>query len=140
MAEDILTTLYGRGWAWPPAFSLEEGVAMAQGVEDIRQSLCILFSTEPGERVMRDNYGCALYDLMFENVTDTLAASIERRIVDSVLRYEPRAKLTKVRVTSDSGGRGRLAVEIDYCLRGSQIEQSIHGLLDVNNPQGGWVL
>lgn len=140
MTEDVLTTLYGRGWAWPPAFSLDEGVVMAEGAEDVRQSLSILFNTEPGERVMRDNYGCALYDVMFENVNDTLAVSIESRIVDSVLRYEQRARLTNVRVTSDGNVRGRLAVGVYFCLRGSQIEQKVHAVLDVNNPQGGLVL
>lgn len=137
MANDILTKIFGRGWTFPPAFTLEEGVVMAEGAEDVNQSLRILFSTEPGERIMRENYGCALYDVMFENINSDLTAEVETRVVDCVLRYEPRANLTKIRVYQSSSESSQLQVEVTYCLRGSEIEQRIFGLLDVGDPLGG---
>ncbi|MEZ0603993.1 GPW/gp25 family protein [Paraburkholderia sp. IW21] len=137
MANDILTKIFGRGWTFPPAFTLEEGVVMAEGAEDVNQSLRILFSTEPGERIMRENYGCALYDVMFENINSDLTAEVETHVVDCVLRYEPRANLTKIRVYQSSSESSQLQVEVTYCLRGSEIEQRIFGLLDVGDPLGG---
>lgn len=135
MSNEVLTKIYGRGWAFPPSFNLDEGIVMAEGAEDIRQSLRILFSTEPGERIMRNNYGCALYDVMFENINSDLMNDIETRIIDSILRYEPRANLTEVKLQQSSNNRSQLLIDISYCLRGSDIEKKISGVLDINNPQ-----
>ncbi|MFM0742101.1 GPW/gp25 family protein [Paraburkholderia xenovorans] len=137
MANDILTKIFGRGWAFPPEFSLDTGVAMAEGEGDVQQSLRILFSTEPGERIMRENYGCALYDVMFENINSDLLAEIEVRIVDSMLRFEQRANLKNVRLYQPSSRSSQLQVEVTYYLRGSEIEQKISGMLDVGEALGG---
>ena len=137
MASDVLKQIFGCGWGFPVAFTLADGVVMAEGAEDVRQSLRILFSTEPGERVMRQNYGCALYDVMFENITSDLTAEIETRIVDGMLRYEPRANPTEIRVVRSSSMANQLQVEVTYCLRGSDIEQKMAGLLDVGDAREG---
>ncbi|AJI95658.1 25-like lysozyme family protein [Yersinia ruckeri] len=129
MENQILTQLYGRGWAFPPLFSLDEGVVMAEGAEDVRQSLQILFSTEPGERLMREDYGCGLNDFMFENIRNELIAEIETRIQDSVLRYEPRADMTDIQVSQAPNRNNTLQVRVAYRLRGSEINQQIQGAL-----------
>ena len=41
------------------------GVKMLEGDAAIRQSIVVLLSTMPGERVMRPEYGCPLHRLMF---------------------------------------------------------------------------
>jgi phage baseplate assembly protein W len=137
MNDNVVTQVFGRGWAFPPAFTLDEGVVMAEGVDDVQQSLRILFSTEPGERIMRENYGCALYDVMFENVNSSLTGEIETRILDAVLRYEPRANPTEIRVYQSSETSSKISIEVRYCLRGSQISQKLTGVLDVYAPQTG---
>ncbi|MDX7999513.1 GPW/gp25 family protein [Xenorhabdus sp. Reich] len=129
MENQILTQLYGRGWAFPPAFSLEKGVEMAEGAEDVRQSLHVLFSTEPGERLMRENYGCGLNDFMFENIRNELFAEIESHIQDSVLRYESRADITDIQVRQSPNSKNTLQVQVMYRLRGSDINQQIQGTL-----------
>ena len=51
----------GTGWSFPPSFAASGGdVHVVSGVEDIEQSLAILLSTQRGERVMRDGFGCDL--------------------------------------------------------------------------------
>ncbi|MDC9621309.1 GPW/gp25 family protein [Xenorhabdus sp. XENO-7] len=132
MENQILTQLYGRGWAFPPAFSLEKGVKMAEGAEDVRQSLHILFSTEPGERLMREHYGCGLNDFMFDNIRNELLADIESRIHDSVLRYESRADITDIQVRQAPNTKSTLQVKIIYRLRGSDIYQHMQGTLTLN--------
>ncbi|MDE9429173.1 GPW/gp25 family protein [Xenorhabdus bovienii] len=129
MENKILTQLYGRGWAFPPAFSLAHGVEMAEGAEDVRQSLQILFSTEPRERLMREDYGCGLHDFMFENIRNELMADIESRIHDSVLRYESRADITDIQVRQAPNTKNTLQVQVIYRLRGSDINQQIQGTL-----------
>lgn len=47
----------GSGWSFPLELT-EEGVRMSSYEQDIEESLRILFSTSPGERVNRYDYGC----------------------------------------------------------------------------------
>jgi phage baseplate assembly protein W len=139
MENQILTQLYGRGWAFPPLFSLDKGVAMAEGAEDVRQSLQILFSTEPGERLMREDYGCGLNDFMFENIRNELIAEVESRIQDSVLRYEPRADMNDIQVSQAPNRHNTLQVRVAYRLRGSEIDQQIQGALALGEGQAAEV-
>jgi phage baseplate assembly protein W len=50
----IDTTFLGTGWSFPPQFDLRHrGAVTVSEEEDIEQSLVILLSTHPGERVMQ---------------------------------------------------------------------------------------
>jgi phage baseplate assembly protein W len=135
--DPVLTRVYGRGWAFPPAFSLDAGVVMSEGIQDVRESLRVLLSTEPGERIMLEEYGCALHDVMFRNIDSELPGDIETRIVDAVLRYESRASLTHIRVAQSEGNRSAVDVEVTYRLRGSEIQQSVSGTLDLKQRVRG---
>ncbi|MBS9432142.1 GPW/gp25 family protein [Photorhabdus hainanensis] len=132
MTNSILADIYGRGWKFPPQFSLETGVAMAEGAENVRQSIKILFLTEPGERIMREDYGCGLNDYMFENISDELLSEIQTRIEERVLRYEPRAEITDIQVTQKTDSSNTLHIQVTYALRGSEISQQLEGILEVN--------
>ena len=58
----------GRGWSFPLELT-EDGVKMSSYEKDIEESLRILFSTSPGERVNRYDYGCPLRRYAFEPMT-----------------------------------------------------------------------
>lgn len=47
----------GTGWSFPPVLT-DTGVQLSGYEQDIRESLHVLFSTAPGERVCRYDYGC----------------------------------------------------------------------------------
>ncbi|KMW74479.1 phage baseplate protein [Photorhabdus luminescens subsp. luminescens] len=131
MADKILADIYGRGWAFPPQFSSQEGIIMAAGAEHVRQSMKILFLTEPGERIMREDYGCGLNDYMFENISDELMAGIQTRIEERILRYEPRAEMTEIKVSQKTDLPNTLHIQVNYALRGSEISQQIEGILEI---------
>lgn len=133
---NALTEVYGRGWAFPPAFSLEDGVAMAEADEDVMQSLRILFVTLPGERIMRADYGCDMQSFMFQNIREELIAQITVAVNDSILRYETRADVDSVDVERDGQRPNRLRIQVTYRLRGSEIAQRVDGTLDVGDGRG----
>ncbi|MGV7961687.1 GPW/gp25 family protein [Photorhabdus tasmaniensis] len=143
MTDNILADIYGRGWAFPPQFFIQEniqskiptGVQMAAGAENVRQSMKILFLTEPGERIMREDYGCGLNDYLFANINDALIAEIQTRIEERVLRYEPRAEITVIQVNQRTDLPNTLHVQVTYALRGSEINQQIDGILEVSEGQ-----
>ncbi|MBS9438185.1 phage baseplate protein [Photorhabdus noenieputensis] len=135
MADKILTDIYGRGWAFPPQFSSQTGIIMAEGAEHVRQSMKVLFLTEPGERIMREDYGCGLHDYLFENITDELMARIQTRIEERVLRYEPRAEITEIQVNQKIDLPNSLHVQVSYALRGSEISQQIEGIIKIGEGE-----
>ena len=57
----------GLGWNFPVKTDTTSGqVVMAPTPEDgIRQSIWVILSTAPGERVMRPDFGCGISDLVF---------------------------------------------------------------------------
>ncbi|KGM28987.1 phage baseplate protein [Photorhabdus luminescens] len=140
MTNKILADIYGQGWAFPPQFSVKDNshpeiptdVKMAAGAENVRQSMKILFLTEPGERIMREDYGCGLNDYLFANINDELMAEIQTRIEERVLRYEPRAEITVIQVNQRTDLLNTLYVQVTYALRGSDINQQLEGVLEVS--------
>ncbi|ETS29975.1 phage baseplate protein [Photorhabdus temperata] len=143
MTDKILADIYGRGWAFPPQFSIKDdshpeiptGVTIAEGAENVRQNMKILFLTEPGERIMRENYGCGLNDYLFANISDELMAEIQTRIEERVLRYEPRANITEIHVNQRTDLPNTLHIQVTYALRGSEISQQLEGVLEVSEGQ-----
>ncbi|RAY96048.1 phage baseplate protein [Enterobacter cloacae] len=130
-----LAQVYGRGWAFPPVFTID-GVAMAGGAEDIAQSMRILFCTLPGERIMRENFGCDLNQFLFSSITNSLLSDIEQQIQNSVLRFEPRVQIINILFDTKNMSSGQLSIKVNYCLRGSDIQQQLTGKLDIVNGLG----
>lgn len=121
-------SFYGTGWGFPVTFSKpnqgEGGVCTVrmvtvrdQNIEDIAESLTILFTTRPGERVMRPDFGASLEDLMFEPSNISLLTYIREMIKRAVLFYEPRIILDKVDISSELLIEGTITVEIEFSVR-----------------------
>jgi hypothetical protein len=73
--------------------------------EAIRQSLMLLISTRPGERVMRPEYGCDLGRLVFSPIDDTTAGLAIHFVRQAVERWEPRVEVLRVDAGRvDAGG------------------------------------
>ena len=105
----------GRGWAFPPRFDANSGeVLMVQTDDDIAESLRILMSTRPGERIMHPGYGCRLNEMVFEVADGTTRAAIETAIRQAILHYEPRITLEDVRADVTDWLDGRMTVNLDY--------------------------
>ena len=107
----------GRGWSFPPTFENQgRGVRIAEGEEDIRQSLQILLSTYVGERVMRPTFGWKRDALLFEPLSTSFAAYLTREIETAVLFYEPRIELNKLNFDTTST-EGLIEIRMDYTVR-----------------------
>jgi uncharacterized protein len=116
MAAD--SSFLGTGWSFPPTFRRAGAeVAMVSGVEDIHQSLQILLSTRLGERVMQDEFGCALDGVVFEEIDQDLLNSLNSSISDAILYYEPRISLDRLDVSESAAQPGILLIRLDYTVR-----------------------
>lgn len=72
------------------------GIDTVADDDAIRQSLMLLISTSPGERVMRPEYGCDLSRLVFSPNDDTTAGLAIHFVRQAVERWEPRVEVLSV--------------------------------------------
>ena len=85
----------GKGWNFPPTLT-ENGVKMVSYEEDIQQSLYVLLSTSPSERVNRYDYGCPLRKYAFEVMDTEIVTQMRNDITRAVMLFEPRITLEEV--------------------------------------------
>ena len=101
------------------------GVAMTEEDAAIRQSILLLLSTRPGERVMRPDYGCNLHRLLFwpnDNTTAGLAIHYVRQAIE---RWEPRVQITRLDAVRNDIAPARRDVHLEYRLRATQKVQEL---------------
>lgn len=113
----ILKSFLGTGWGFPPSFSKVAGVSMLSDEADIQSSLEILLSTRQGERVMLQDYGCNLDELVFENLTTTFKTYIKDLIATAILYYEPRIDVNKIELDDTGELDGKILITVDYTVR-----------------------
>jgi len=107
----------GRGWAFPVRPGPDGEIALAAYEEDIRQAILIIMQTNPGERVMRPDFGAGLSALVFEPVNTTTLSLARHRVEQALILWEPRINLADVQVTTDANERNRLLIEVNYQVR-----------------------
>jgi phage baseplate assembly protein W len=82
--------------------------------ELLRQSLLLLLSTFPGERVMRPDYGCDLLSLAFAPNDDTTAGLAIHYVRRAVERFEPRVRILRIDADRSPDRPERLDVILEY--------------------------
>jgi uncharacterized protein len=114
----IDTQFLGTGWGFPPAFDPRTREAvMVTHRQDVEESLRILLSTSPGERVMHPTYGCSLQRMVFENIEESRLTEIRSLVERAVLFFEPRVILQEVMINTDELFDGILRLRLDYSIR-----------------------
>lgn len=93
--------IYGQGLSFPPRVGADGRLAWSGGEANVRESIRLLLMTEPGERVMRQGFGCGLRRFLFEPNTTTTRALIRDRITRAIGEWEPRVQLDAVNVDAD---------------------------------------
>lgn len=113
-----IKSFLGRGWKFPPTFDEHKmSVVMVSEEEDIRESLFILLSTQPGERTFNSRFGCELKSLLFEPLSGENVSYIEKIIYRAVNIFEPRIDLESVKIETDQYLEGRLFIHLEYIVR-----------------------
>jgi phage baseplate assembly protein W len=92
---------------------------MAVYEEDIRQAIRIILETNPGERVMRPDFGAGLRDFVFEPLSVATMHRVETRVREALIDFEPRIDVVEVIVRAGQIARGELLIEITYRVRAS---------------------
>jgi uncharacterized protein len=115
----------GIGWAFPPGVEADGATAEAIYEEDVRQAIWIILGTNPGERVMRPDFGAGLRAFVFEPVNATSKARIRNRVEESLITWERRIDVETVQISSDASEPFRLMIEIQYRVRATNSIQNL---------------
>lgn len=107
----------GRGWAFPVVPDRAGRIRFAAGEDAIEEAIQILLGTSPGERVMRPEFGCGIWELVMEPNTSQLHGRVQARVREALVRWEPRIDVLDVRVESPSEQKHMLLIRIDYRVR-----------------------
>lgn len=92
-------------------------IAMTSGRTAIRQSILLLMSTIPGERVMRPQYGCDLHQLAFmpnDATTHGLAIHYVRMALE---RWEPRIDIIHIDANTNADDSSLMDITLKYRIR-----------------------
>lgn len=117
MAERGKQSFLGTGWGFPPSFLKQtHELVMVSDEEDIQQSLFLLLSTIPGERIMNPGYGCDLQRFVFSMMSTATQIEIKDIVGRAILLYEPRIKVIDIEVHAVSIDPGILHILIDYLI------------------------
>jgi phage baseplate assembly protein W len=115
--------LAGRGLAFPLQLGIA-GLAESAGLNKVEESIRIILGTQPGERVMRPDFGSRLRSLAFAPNTPATADLARYYVTESLTRWEQRIDVLDVEVTNDLV-HGLLAIEIRYRLRATRGTQTL---------------
>lgn len=108
----------GTGWSFPPMFDqTQKNVVMVSGVEDITESLTILFDTTLGERVMQPKYGSNLESMVMEPINRFTLTYIEDLARTAIIYHEPRIKLIRLEVLDEDHIQGILKIKVIFEIR-----------------------
>lgn len=99
-------------------------IEMVEGRESVRQSILLLISTIPGERVMRPGYGCHLNRLVFSPNDATTAGLAIHYVRQAIERWEPRVEIVHLNAGPDPELPELLDIVLDYRVRATrQVDQ-----------------
>jgi phage baseplate assembly protein W len=118
-------TFIGRGIAFPMRVDHTGSIAMVSGAEDIDRSIVMVLSTAKGERLMRPQFGCAIWDQLFEPINANTLGAMAQSVRDSVSQWEPRVDLEDVSTTADPSGNGRVLIDITYKVRATNDRRNL---------------
>ena len=107
----------GRGFAWPLGVDHTGSIAMTAPGGDLEDSIRMVLLTAPGERLMRPQFGCRIWDLMFEPVNANLLGLISQAVRDALAQWEPRIEVQEVTPVQDAESSGLVQIRIVYRIR-----------------------
>lgn len=108
----------GRGFGFPVTAQAATGqFRESAGEEDIRQAVILILSTRKGERVMRPEFGCDIYNFMFGTMDTASIHLMEEAVLEALIRWEPRIRDIKVQGMLSGAGEGLMEFHIGYRVR-----------------------
>ena len=111
----------GRGFTFPFRVDKTGSIALTTGADDIESAMRGILCTAPGERVMRPEFGCKIWDLLFEPIdANTLVEVLRKNGILDVGGYRKLGR-NQLRIgmfpAIDPADTEALTACLDYCIQ-----------------------
>jgi phage baseplate assembly protein W len=116
--------------------SARGGIEMVQDDDSVRQSILLLISTRPGERIMRPDYGCYLHRLVFSPNDVTTAGLAIHYVRSAIERWEPRVEILRLDANRNAESPEILDIYLEYRVRATQRIEPLSLAFDLDGGQG----
>ncbi|MBR1630094.1 MAG: GPW/gp25 family protein [Lachnospiraceae bacterium] len=117
MWENEAKAFLGRGVSFPVRIDPQTGEMVLSSYEDdIKEAIRIILMTRKGEREANPDFGCGIYDYLFESMNYTTQSRMRQEVVDALVRWEPRIEDISVDI-SDIRQGGLVEIGIRYVVR-----------------------
>lgn len=118
--------LLGTGWEFPPRFEMAtKTTGMISGQEDVESSIRIIIQTKVGERVLRNQFGSEIYDLLFEPLNANMRTYMANSLKNALTINEPRITVLSIVLNQADITLGRVDITINYQTIGSRTTNNL---------------
>lgn len=115
--------LYTKSIKYPETFNLISGKTdLDDYIVSINRCLGLLLTTAKGELLGDPNFGCRLYEMLFDQYSKNLQELIKKDIVENVEKYEKRINIKENNIDiqeNEVNGRNSYTVTIRYMVKNS---------------------
>ncbi len=118
-------TFVGRGFYWPMGVDHTGAIRLTDGAADLDRSMAVVLATAPGERVMRPQFGCRIWDLLFEPVTTNLLGLMAQAVRDALAQWEPRVIVERVDPVPDPKDSALVVISVTYRVKATNDRRNL---------------
>ena len=115
----------GRGLTWPMGVDHTGALRLTDGAQDLERSIRVVLATAPGERVMRPQFGCRIWEMLFEPVTPGLLGEMSAAVKDALAQWEPRVTVDDVDVVPDAQDHSLVRIAVTYRVRATNDRRNL---------------
>lgn len=124
-SQRTMPSFVGRGVSFPMRVDASGSIALTSGGADIEKSMAVILATAIGERPMRPDFGCRIWDLLFEPINPNTIGLMEDAVREALSRWEPRAEVEGVTVTAQARQHGAVDIDIQYVIRSTNDRRNL---------------
>lgn len=121
--------LLGVGWKFDMIGGIgpdpDGRLAEARGADLVRQSIWLILSTAPGERVGTPDFGCGIHDLVFAPMSAGTMGEVIRAVEQALTRWEPRIALIDVDAHPHPDDPSGMLIEIQYRVEATNSRENL---------------
>lgn len=104
----------GSGWGFPILPDrVRRDLPLVSGPDKVSQSILLILETEPGERLMRPEFGAGLRRYLMRPNTVATRTQLQQAVANALTRWEPRIQLQRVDVTPGEDP-ALVLISVDY--------------------------
>lgn len=132
--------LFKTSIKYPVTFNLTSGKTDLDDLTtSINRCVGLILTTAKGELLMDPDFGCRLYELLFNQYSESLESTIKNEIIDSIGKYESRITLYEKDITIEhveNSDRNRYKISLSYTVDGTNRTADTSIYIEEDNSNG----